>query len=58
MKNQIIIISTITIVLLGLWTTIELFFNKRQVESSEVIEVVDPTVNTQILNDLKNKLYF
>lgn len=57
MKDKFIIVSIATILLLCGWVSYELFLSKQEVQNTDVIEVINPQVNTEVLNGLTNKFY-
>ena len=58
MRDKFIKITAVTIVMLIGWMVYEFYTNKFLVENAENIEVLDPKINTDILNDVKSKYYF
>lgn len=58
MKDKFTTISILTTFLLLSWIAYELYENKNKVENSELIETINPVINTDILNSLKSKYYF
>ena len=57
MKNNFVIFSGLTILLLCVWVSYELLLSKEKVQNEEVIEVINPQVNTDVLEGLTSKFY-
>jgi hypothetical protein len=58
MNNHLLKVTIITGVILCIWIFYEAYSNKKVIETSENIQVIDATINVDVLGSLKNKHSF